>query len=234
MWRRGLRIPGVRFILLTTSLPLLRLLRRVWCARPENSSPLDILVSRERFVPEFQSDVPYANAHIERYRFAERRLLSSDRVLDAACGSGYGTDILSHSCLEVIGIDRSAAAVAYAREKYNGSFHVRDVLRGLGGLGVFDVVVSLETIEHIRAPIARILRALACRARRMVIGSVPYMEEEGNPFHHHFHLNERDLRILERYGDVTYFYQEPEPGYRIHPCRLPRTQNLIFVLMRMK
>jgi len=233
LWQRSLEVKGVRDVLLATVPPALRALRRLRGeprARAQTSAPVDVLVSPERFVPEFQSDVPWARAHLERYSFAAERLFSADTVLDAACGSGYGTAILSRSCRRVTGIDKSPAAIAYAREKYNGAFYVRSLLRRFPTVGKYDVVVSFETIEHIAAPLPKVLRGLACRARRMVIGSVPYLESEGNPFHRHFHLHEGHLRTLERYGSVAYYFQEPEPGYRIYSYPLPKIQNLVFIL----
>jgi len=233
LWQRGLRVKGVRGVLLASVPRVLRALRRLRAeprARARTSAPVDVLVSPERFVPEFQSDVPWARAHLERYNFAAERLLSADTVLDAACGSGYGTAILSHSCREISGIDKSPAAITYARERYGGPFYVRSLLRRFPTVGKYDVVVSFETIEHIGAPLPKVLRSLARRARRMVIGSVPFLENEGNPFHRHFHLHEGHLRTLERYGSVAYYFQEPEPGYRIHSQPLLKTQNLLFVL----
>jgi SAM-dependent methyltransferase len=233
LWYRSLQVRGVRGILLATIPPALRALRRLRSvprARPRPLALVDVLVSPERFVPEFQSDAPWAEAHLERYRFAAERLLPTDSVLDAACGSGYGTAILSHSCKRAAGIDKSRATIAYAREKYGGPFYVRDLLRRPLPACNYDVVVSFETIEHIEAPLPKVLHSLARRARRMVIGSVPYLENGGNSFHHHFHLQESHLRTLERYGSVTYYFQEPEPGCRIHSHPLSKTQNLIFVL----
>jgi SAM-dependent methyltransferase len=237
LWHRGLEIKGIRSILLAIvprTLGVARRLRGTLHTHAQPSPPEDVLVSPERFVPEFQSDVPYAKAHIERYRFAAEHLLPSDTVLDAACGSGYGTAILSRFCRKTTGIDKSAAAIAYAREKYGRTFHVQDLLRRSPFRGRHDVIVSFETIEHIDAPLPKVLRRLALGARRMVIGSVPYLENKGNAFHRHFHLHEGHLGALERYGSVTYYFQEPEPGYRIYPHPLPKTQNLIFVLVRSK
>lgn len=75
------------------------------------------------------------------------------RILDIACGSGYGSEILSEAG-EVVGVDLDPEAVVYAREHYeNGrtSFTVgnADDFNFLDTLGKFDAVVSLATVEHV-------------------------------------------------------------------------------------
>ena len=47
-----------------------------------------------------------------------RGLVKGLRVLDAACGEGYGSALLAESAAEVTGVDVSAEAVAHALQKY--------------------------------------------------------------------------------------------------------------------
>ncbi len=213
------------------SLSVYRLWRRLGRRPPRapGAGADDALVSRERYVPEFQPDVPYGAMHEERYRFASRLLQPGDSVLDLACGAGYGTHLMAPHCREAFGVDRSPAAAEYARARYGHRFEVGDFF-DYGGRA--DVVVSFETVEHIDAPLALVLASLAERARRLVVGSVPFLEAPGNPFHAHFGLSERSLDCLKRYGRLEIRYQEREPGFGIHDERIATPQNLVFVLAR--
>ena len=101
--------------------------------------------------------------HLERYEFAAR-CLAPGRVLDIACGAGYGTRLLAERAAQasgVLGVDRSEAAVAYARERYGAEgveFRVGDAFAFRDPEG-FASIVSLETLEHLDEP-ARFLAGL--------------------------------------------------------------------------
>ncbi len=75
------------------------------------------------------------------------------RIIDIACGSGYGTEILSEIG-EVVGVDMDPLALKYANENYKSdrtSFMLGDADNRdfLDSLGKFDAVVSLATVEHV-------------------------------------------------------------------------------------
>ena len=65
----------------------------------------------ERFVPECQREICYEHWH--RYAFASQ-FAADLKVLDAACGEGYGAYLLAGSAAEVVGVDLSEEAVAHA------------------------------------------------------------------------------------------------------------------------
>lgn len=93
--------------------------------------------------------------HVERYEFAEKYCTDKD-VLDAACGCGYGSHILSRDAKSVLGIDYSADTIDYAQEVWaakNITFKQFDLNSDFTTLGDFDIIVSLETVEHLDAPI---------------------------------------------------------------------------------
>ncbi|NNK38121.1 MAG: class I SAM-dependent methyltransferase, partial [Xanthomonadales bacterium] len=59
----------------------------------------------ERFTPECVREIRYE--HVHRYAFA-RELVSNRRVLDAACGEGYGSALLAQTARSVCGVDVSS------------------------------------------------------------------------------------------------------------------------------
>jgi SAM-dependent methyltransferase len=93
----------------------------------------------ERLVPETAVEASLQE-HLARYRFA--RGLARGRVLDVACGTGYGTALLG-----AVGVDLSLAALRQARRRAP-RLVAADALR-LPFDRAFDTVVSFETIEHV-------------------------------------------------------------------------------------
>jgi 2-polyprenyl-3-methyl-5-hydroxy-6-metoxy-1,4-benzoquinol methylase len=90
--------------------------------------------------------------HSVRYEFAAP-LCVNKKVLDVACGAGYGSGLLGHSALAVTGVDIEPQAVEYARQHYANDkvrFVVGDVTALAFPDASFDVVVSFETLEHVR------------------------------------------------------------------------------------
>jgi ubiquinone/menaquinone biosynthesis C-methylase UbiE len=92
--------------------------------------------------------------HLSRYIFAAERLRAPCRVLDIACGIGYGSRYLADSApgISVVGIDISEQAVDYAQSHYASedvAFEVGDGTKLPFVEEEFDVVTSFETVEHV-------------------------------------------------------------------------------------
>ena len=106
----------------------------------------------ERFLPECEREICYEHWH--RYAFAAE-FVKNARVLDAACGEGYGSYLLADTAEKVVGVDVSDAAITHATSRYaqadNLEFAVQDVTRLDFADNSFDVVVSFETLEHLAA-----------------------------------------------------------------------------------
>src|SRR5436190_10605249 len=88
------------------------------------STPLTTIpeFTGERFLPSCSGEIAYEHWH--RYAFA-RRFVAGKRVLDVACGEGYGSALLAQVAATVTGIDIDAAAVAHARESYAALTNLR-------------------------------------------------------------------------------------------------------------
>ena len=103
----------------------------------------------ERYVPEVTGQV--AVEHLHRYLLASE-LVAGKRVLDIACGEGYGSAALARTASSVVGVDVAAEAVRHAASKYRSerlSFLHGSCLEIPLPSSSFDVVVSFETIEHV-------------------------------------------------------------------------------------
>lgn len=113
--------------------------------------------------------------HVARYEFVASRLAPGSRVLDLACGVGYGSQILAKAGHTVTAVDASPEAIAYAMEHYahpNVTF-VCATAEGFAPREAdrFDAVVSFETIEHLADP-APFLSRWAAKAKA-IYASVP-------------------------------------------------------------
>ena len=111
------------------------------------SGPLEF--TGERFTPECVREIWYE--HFHRYVLA-RELIANLDVLDAACGEGYGSALLSGPAASVTGVDVSASAIEHAQDRYaSGSleFQVADCLDLPFDDDRFDCIISFETLEHL-------------------------------------------------------------------------------------
>jgi SAM-dependent methyltransferase len=177
--------------------------------RPTSGGHLDP-DSLERLVPEqLASDVGLGaetlQLHLSRYAFAAEHARRG-RILDIACGVGYGSRLLS-DCLpagtEVLGVDLSEAAITHARQQYRREgldFAVADALRFSDERG-FDTIVSLETIEHLPDPDAFIDRMMGLlKPGGAFIASVPTTPSvDANPHHLHDFTAARFRRMVAPY-----------------------------------
>jgi SAM-dependent methyltransferase len=102
----------------------------------------------ERMVPEAADPATFWE-HIYRYRFATR-FVSGRKVLDIACGEGYGSAaLLRGGAASLVGVDVSLEACEHATRKYGIDARVGDASRIPLPDQSVEVVVSFETIEHI-------------------------------------------------------------------------------------
>jgi SAM-dependent methyltransferase len=196
--------------------------------------------SLERLVPEEleQSDVTGRETlllHLARYEFAARHA-QPGRLLDIACGVGYGTSLLAERAAaveEVVGVDRSEEAIRYAAERYRRPavrFAVADALAFEDARG-FDTVVSLETVEHVADPDRLFERLVAAlRPGGVLVASVPTTPSaDVNPHHLHDFTERSFRRMGARHGlrEVDCLRQvQPYPLFAALRRRETRMQEL--------
>lgn len=159
--------------------------------------------------------------HIERYRFSLGYAVDM-HVLDMACGTGYGSEMLSHAAKAVVAADIDEDAVNYAVQNYqrsNISYRVADVYSLPFLSNTFDLIVSFETIEHVDDPIEMLNefhRVLKKRGRLIISTPNRLLSSRGhgwrrpftrvplNPFHRCEFSHREFVHLLEARFNVTF------------------------------
>jgi SAM-dependent methyltransferase len=168
--------------------------------------------SGERLVPEASAGRIVLAEHLARYLLAAR-LVSDRRVLDAACGEGYGSAILQAAgARSVIGVDIDEETVEHARRRHGVDARVADI----AALPIADrdveVVVSFETIEHVAEPeraLDEFRRVLAPDGVLVISTPNPGEYLDDNPFHlRELSPQEFQAALEARFGVVRLLYQQ--------------------------
>lgn len=157
----------------------------------------------ERMIPEFHTGNFMFGEHIVRYESA-LEFVNDKTILDIACGSGYGSNILSKTARKVYGVDIDQATIKYAQENFNASnieFKVGSAVSIPLENSSVDRVITFETVEHIEDYekfILEIKRVL--KDDGLAIISTPNDLEfsEGNHFHLHEFEHKEFLDLLNK------------------------------------
>jgi SAM-dependent methyltransferase len=127
------------------------------------------------------------------YEFIGARVVGL-RVVDMACGEGYGSEVLSRSAASVLGVDANPETYEHARLRYrrqNLRFELGLVDRH-GEPSGYDAVAFLQTIEHVQDPVAVLahLRSILAAGGTAYISTPnlltlapPGAQKSDNPWH---------------------------------------------------
>jgi SAM-dependent methyltransferase len=119
--------------------------------QPDGVPPLEL--TGERTLPDVPAENYWFRRHLAVYEWIAARV-SGLRVIDMACGEGYGSDVLARAAAQVVGVDANPEAHEHARLRYrrpNLRFE-RDLVETYSEPA--DAVVFLQTIEHLKDPVA--------------------------------------------------------------------------------
>jgi SAM-dependent methyltransferase len=114
--------------------------------------------------------------HRFRYHLGSGFVTREDTVLDAGCGKGYGSDIISQKAKNVIGIDMDGSQIPFNEKAYPHIEFREDNLETCE-LPDVDVAVSFEVIEHTYKP-AEFIKKLKSHVKKYIVVSVPCGVEE--------------------------------------------------------
>lgn len=191
--------------------------------KPSRAAGLRPTFTGERFLPWVSGYPIMSYEHLHRYRFA-MELVRGKKVLDLACGEGYGAHMLAREAESVIGVDIDFASVRHAKNRYAGGN--LDFLAGsiaqlpILGTGRFDVIVCFEALEHLvdHAGLMDEVKRLLKKGGLFLVSTPNASVYSGpsaapNPFH----VKELDLdpfkALLETRFEQTVFY-----GQKVYPC----------------
>jgi len=191
----------------------------------------------ERVIPG-QVDPDLMNEHLARYAFAAR-LARGKHVLDAGCGTGYGSGELAKTAGSVVGVDQSTDAITFARENYRLP-NLRFVQGSVESLPIadasFDLVAAFEVIEHLER-----WREFLLEVRRVLVPTGQFIvstpnklyyaetrERAGpNPFHHHeFEFAEFRNELSEVFPHISMFLENHVEGVVFQPVEAGDTAEV--------
>jgi 2-polyprenyl-3-methyl-5-hydroxy-6-metoxy-1,4-benzoquinol methylase len=181
----------------------------------------------ERFLP-WMKDPTINYEHLHRYGFAGE-FVEGKKVLDLACGEGYGSAMLADKAEEVVGIDINEVVIEHACTKY-AKDNLRFVKSSLTDVAVeknkqFDVIICFEALEHIakqNKAIAEVKRLL--RDNGIFIVSMPnkyvYSDQSNykNPWHKkELYFDEFKNLLKGSFNHVVFYGQKVFPASNIFP-----------------
>lgn len=202
------------------------------------------MIIDERVTPILSSPRNLRN-HIARYNIA-MGVCTNKVVMDLACGTGYGTCMLSWVAKEVLGVDIDEKAIKYAKENYNRKnliYFNRNIL-DISYCGAFsdetredyhkvDVIVSFETIEHI-GDIELLQKTFLDKLKvgGIIVYSVPIDEKIENPYHKHKFTYETASRLFPDCQELSSYVQS---GVNFYDETIPKDdKNNFFVSFKRK
>jgi 2-polyprenyl-3-methyl-5-hydroxy-6-metoxy-1,4-benzoquinol methylase len=156
--------------------------------QPPGVPPLEL--TGERTLPDVPEENYWFQRHLVVYEWI-RRQVGGLRVVDMACGEGYGSDLLAHSAASVVGVDANPEAHEHAKARYTrpGLRFARDMIQTFAE--PCDAVVFLQTIEHVQEPgellehFKRIGDVAYISTPNVLTLAPPGAERSGNPWHVH-------------------------------------------------
>jgi 2-polyprenyl-3-methyl-5-hydroxy-6-metoxy-1,4-benzoquinol methylase len=114
--------------------------------QPPGVPPLPL--TGERTLPDVPEENYWFRRHLAVYEWIALQV-AGKRVVDMACGEGYGSDVLAASAASVVGVDANPEAYEHARLRYRrpNLRYERDLVESFAD--PCDAVVFLQTIEHV-------------------------------------------------------------------------------------
>jgi SAM-dependent methyltransferase len=159
--------------------------------QPAGVPPLEL--TGERTLPDVPEENYWFRRHLAVYRWIAGRGAGL-RVVDMACGEGYGSAVLAETAAGVVGVDANPEAFEHARLRYRAPNlrFARALVEQFEEGAPYDAIVFLQTIEHVDEPAPLLERFASLLASGGVVYlttpnrltlAPPGAERSGNPWH---------------------------------------------------
>ena len=159
--------------------------------QPPGVPPLSL--TGERTLPDVPAENYWYRRHLAVYEWIAARVAGL-RVIDMACGEGYGAATLAGTAASVVGVDANPEAFEHARLRYPapGLTFERAMVEFYGEPGAYDAVSFLQTIEHVANPedVLRHFRSLLAPGGAVYVSTPNLLtiapdgaEKSDNPWH---------------------------------------------------
>jgi hypothetical protein len=177
--------------------------------QPPGVPPLEL--TGERTLPDVPEENYWFQRHLVVYEWIRRRV-GGLRVIDMACGEGYGSDVLSRSAASVVGVDANPEAHEHAKARSTrpGLRFERNMIQLFAEPA--DAIVFLQTIEHVEDPGAllehfkRISDVLYVSTPNVLTLAPEGAERSGNPWHvHEYRAAEFRALLGQHFSQVEMF-----------------------------
>lgn len=162
----------------------------------------------ERFVPDQDRGRLIEVEHVCRYQWAAHAA-KERTVLDAGCGTGYGSRLLAAGgAREVVGVDIAQAVLESVAPSMPDSVRLQaGDLRKLDlDDDMFELIVCFEVIEHVDDPstvLDELVRVLAPGGLLLISSPNRGVYQPGNPHHlHEFVPSELEAELAARLSNV--------------------------------
>jgi SAM-dependent methyltransferase len=188
-----------------------------------------LALTGERTLPDVPAENYWFRRHLAVYKWIAPRCAGL-RVLDMACGEGYGAAVLARAARHVTGVEANPEAFEHARLRYTrpGLDFARDAVERYAERA--DAVVFLQTIEHVPDPHA-VLEHLGglVPSRGAVYVSTPNVltlapagaERSDNPWHlREYRLDEFRALCRAHFGSVEVLGLVHARRLRVHDVAL--------------
>jgi len=195
--------------------------------QPAGVPPLEL--TGERTLPDVPQENYWFRRHLVVYEWIAARV-GGLRVIDMACGEGYGSDVLARAAALVTGVEANPEAYEHARLRYvraNLRF-ARELVETFSEQA--DAVVFLQTIEHLQDPGAALahFRSLVGGSGTVFVSTPNVLtlaprgaERSGNPWHvHEYRAGEFEELCRAHFGAVELYGLFHARRLRLHELAL--------------
>jgi SAM-dependent methyltransferase len=195
--------------------------------QPEGVPPLAL--TGERTLPDVPEENYWYRRHLVVYEWIAEQVRAK-RVIDMACGEGYGTAVLARVAASATGVDANPDAHEHARLRYTASNvrFARDLVDRYAEAA--DAVVFLQTIEHLQEPgqVLEHFRSLVGPGGCVYVSTPNVLTlapkgaaRSGNPWHvHEYRREEFEALCRAHFAEVELFGLFHARKLRLHELAL--------------